>query len=270
MAQFPRTMLEKVRQIRLLGSTREDVKRILYEYEATVDDDYYQVFASDDVDIAISYSKGTCAEDPDDDYSSGIWKVKEWNVTRIEIDPTDSIKPEDIGFNLSKFTKEQRYANVQDSYIQHNKNLGAAFEVDEDGISKIILFPPIRARKKLCSNNETSKKFYQQESWFGDSKLEDRLVGGCVSANVVNLTLSVTEIGASSSRTISVTTDATDPENDVLTYGYTISAGQIRGQGAKVIWDLTGVAPGTYTITAGVDDGCGFCGSTVTKTVAVK
>jgi len=68
---------------------------------------------------------------------------------------------------------------------------------------------------------------------------------------------------------VGVTTTAVDPENDVLTYNYTVSGGRIVGQGANVSWDLTGAQPGTYTITAGVDDGCGVCGKTQTTTITV-
>jgi hypothetical protein len=71
------------------------------------------------------------------------------------------------------------------------------------------------------------------------------------------------------STSVTVTTTAVDPENDVLTYNYTVSAGRIVGSGASVSWDLSGVAPGSYTITAGVDDGCGVCGKTMTQTVTV-
>src|SRR5688572_7883638 len=66
---------------------------------------------------------------------------------------------------------------------------------------------------------------------------------------------------------VEVTTTAEDPEGDVLTYNYTISGGRVVGTGKKVSWSLDGVQPGTYTITAGVDDGCGVCGKTVTQTV---
>jgi hypothetical protein len=103
-------------------------------------------------------------------------------------------------------------------------------------------------------------------------------------ANVTNLTLSQTEVVlpcppgqqpregvvCSDNMTVQVTTTAVDPENDVLTYNYTVSQGRIVGQGANVSWDLTGVAPGTYTITAAVDDGCGVCGQTQTKTITVR
>jgi hypothetical protein len=71
-------------------------------------------------------------------------------------------------------------------------------------------------------------------------------------------------------RTISVATRASDPENDVLTYNYTVSGGRIVGTGANVQWDLSTAQPGTYTITTGVDDGCGVCGKTDTKTIRVE
>jgi len=103
-------------------------------------------------------------------------------------------------------------------------------------------------------------------------------------ANVTNLTVSDTTItggcpagfvpapGAvcNDSTMVTVTTTAVDPENDVLTYNYTVSGGRIVGTGANVQWDLSGLQPGTYTITAGVDDGCGLCGQTQTRTVTVE
>jgi hypothetical protein len=71
------------------------------------------------------------------------------------------------------------------------------------------------------------------------------------------------------STSISVSTTAVDPENDVLTYNYTVSGGRIVGTGANVSWDVSGLAPGTYTITAAVDDGCGLCGQTKTETITI-
>jgi hypothetical protein len=104
-----------------------------------------------------------------------------------------------------------------------------------------------------------------------------------IPANVTALSVSDTEIvlpcapglrpaeGATcdDATTVTVTTTATDAENDVLTYNYTVSGGRIVGTGANVQWDLSGVAPGSYTITAGVDDGCGLCGQTQTQTIRV-
>jgi len=101
-------------------------------------------------------------------------------------------------------------------------------------------------------------------------------------ANVTALTVSDSEIvlpcpagtestsgGCNDTTTITVNTTAVDPENDVLTYNYTVSGGRITGTGASVSWDLSGAQAGTYTITAGVDDGCGLCGQTKTETVRI-
>jgi hypothetical protein len=68
---------------------------------------------------------------------------------------------------------------------------------------------------------------------------------------------------------VNVATNAEDAENDVLDYYYTISGGRIVGTGSNVTWDLNGVTPGTYTITAKVDDSCGICGKTMTKGVVI-
>jgi hypothetical protein len=102
-------------------------------------------------------------------------------------------------------------------------------------------------------------------------------------ANVTGLTISDTTITlpcapgtipvagtCNDATTVTVATTAVDPENDVLTYNYTVSGGRIVGTGANVSWDLSGLSPGTYTITAGVDDGCGLCGQTQTRTVTVE
>lgn len=69
--------------------------------------------------------------------------------------------------------------------------------------------------------------------------------------------------------TVKIQTTAADPEGDVLTYSYKVTGGRLVGTGANVYWNLSAVMPGTYTITAGVDDGCGVCGKTVTRTVTV-
>ncbi len=104
-----------------------------------------------------------------------------------------------------------------------------------------------------------------------------------IPANVTALTLSDSEVilpcpagsrstsgACNDSTTISVATTAEDVEKDVLTYNYTVSGGRVTGSGANVSWDLSGAQAGTYTITAGVDDGCGLCGKTQTQTVTIK
>lgn len=71
--------------------------------------------------------------------------------------------------------------------------------------------------------------------------------------------------------TINVATSASSSDpTDVLTYNYTVSGGRIVGSGANVTWDLSGARPGTYTITASADNGCGVCGTTKTETITVR
>ncbi|HYE13056.1 MAG TPA: hypothetical protein VD968_01290 [Pyrinomonadaceae bacterium] len=67
--------------------------------------------------------------------------------------------------------------------------------------------------------------------------------------------------------TVSLSASATDPDGDTLLYTYTTTGGRITGDGPNATLDLTGVAPGTYTVTVEVDDGCGciaFNSTTVT------
>ena len=74
-----------------------------------------------------------------------------------------------------------------------------------------------------------------------------------------------THIFADSGDTIVVSAVATDPDNDPLTYTWTTTGGAIDGTGANVRWRSTGVAPGTYSATARVDDGRGGTTSCVAE-----
>ena len=65
------------------------------------------------------------------------------------------------------------------------------------------------------------------------------------------------EVVSGSGNTVLVRADASDPDNDPLTYTWTTTAGTIDGSGSKVHWNPAGVAPGAYAVTAHVDDGQG-------------
>jgi hypothetical protein len=52
-------------------------------------------------------------------------------------------------------------------------------------------------------------------------------------------------------------TEASDPDADTLLYTYSVSGGQIVGDGPEVTWNLGGVAPGPYEAKLIVDDGLG-------------
>lgn len=270
-SQTPADVLTQVRKITLLKSTRAETKRILGKYDSTDDDGHYQEFSSDNVTIEVTYASGVCSDDSEDEDASEVWSVPEWTVTRIEISLDQPIKAMDVGLDPTKFRKELRFPDDSDSHVFYDKSSGFAFKTTEEGIEKFILFPSRTNRSKLCRASTAAKGFYARNGWFSQARPYDYV---CILvnlfANVEDVKLSALEIDASSAKTISVLTTAIDPENDVLTYNYKVSAGRIIGRGWEVTWDLTDVAPGTYSITVGVDDGAGVVGKTVTKTVVVK
>ncbi len=74
---------------------------------------------------------------------------------------------------------------------------------------------------------------------------------------------------ASASRSVDLTANASDPDNDTLLFTWSVTGGTLTGEGRGVSWNLSGVNPGTYTATVDVNDGNGHTvnGST-TVTVA--
>ena len=270
--QTVQVALDDVKQIKVLVSSREDVRKILANYETTFDDDHYQRFSNNAVDVKVTYSSGTCSEEESDEYDyEDQWKVGKWVVTRVEMTIDVPIRPENIGIGLKGFTRNPRYTDSPDSLVIFDKSRGLAIKTDDGIVENIIFFPARTKANQLCDSKSAVRDFYSREKWFPNSRPYDY---ACVlinqPANVTELLLSSTEVEATTSKLIYVTTIATDPENDVLTYTYTISAGKITGVGAKVVWDLSGVSPGTYSISVGVNDGVGILGTTQTKTVVVK
>lgn len=73
----------------------------------------------------------------------------------------------------------------------------------------------------------------------------------------VTLSANPTKVFAGSNDPITLNAQATDPDNDTLTYKWTATGGTVEGTGAEARWNSTGVQPGKYTITSTVDDGKG-------------
>ena len=67
---------------------------------------------------------------------------------------------------------------------------------------------------------------------------------------------------------VTVTCNGSDPDNDPLTYTWSSTGGKVDGVGPAVRWRSQGVTPGTYTVTAKVDDGRGgYASASVTVRV---
>jgi hypothetical protein len=66
-----------------------------------------------------------------------------------------------------------------------------------------------------------------------------------------------TSVFAGSNEAVAVHVNASDPDNDPLTYSYTASSGTVEGSGPDARFNTAGLAEGTYTVNAKVDDGRG-------------
>src|ERR1700674_504298 len=69
---------------------------------------------------------------------------------------------------------------------------------------------------------------------------------------------------------VAIHVNATDADNDALTYSYTATGGTVDGTGPDVRWSPSGLASGNYTGTAKVDDGHGGTASCATDIAVPK
>ena len=66
-----------------------------------------------------------------------------------------------------------------------------------------------------------------------------------------------TSVYAGSGDTVAVHVNASDPDNDPLTYSYSATGGAVEGSGPDARWNSTGANAGSYTVNVKVDDGKG-------------
>jgi hypothetical protein len=276
-AQSHLAEFDKAKEIKLLESDWKDVKKTLTGYVLNFSDNqwHFQIFSTNNARVKIDYSSGKCSDKSED------WNVSEWIVTGITIAPNNLLRLKDSPVNYRDFKKEKLYADVSGD-IYFKKEEGIALKVNGDEIKYIYLFPSDKNHNSLCDKKDL-KEHYSSENWIFGSELKNSEQRGNQPADVFDISFSndvITKCPSSDSskktncaefsEQIDVFTNAVDPELEPLTYKYEVSDGKIIGQGAKVIWDLSGVAAGVHTITASVDDGCGFCGKPKTKSITVK
>lgn len=66
---------------------------------------------------------------------------------------------------------------------------------------------------------------------------------------------------AGSNESVAIHVNASDPDNDPLTYAYSATGGTVEGTGPDARWNSTGLAAGNYTVNVKVDDGKGATAS---------
>ncbi|HTP67565.1 MAG TPA: OmpA family protein [Dongiaceae bacterium] len=74
---------------------------------------------------------------------------------------------------------------------------------------------------------------------------------------VASCSANPTSVYQGSNDAVAVHVAATDADNDPLTYSYTATGGTVDGTGPDVRWSSSGLAIGSYTVNAKVDDGRG-------------
>jgi len=111
----------------------------------------------------------------------------------------------------------------------------------------------------LCSNNNNQNSFRLKSGivlkWGGTPPPPPNR------PPVASCSATPASVYAGTGEVVSVHADASDPDNDPLTYAWSATGGTIDGAGAQVRWSSNGLALGSYTVTARVSDGRGGAAS---------
>ncbi len=159
-------------------------------------------------------------------------------------------------------------------------------------LSLFVFFTTVNFAQNQSADQTNSGEIESEEIINADSSEEDSDESEddtfvCdLPASVTDLELSQKEIilncqatdkSCSNNKIVKIAIVAVEPDGEDIKYVYTITAGKIIGEGANVEWDLSGVKPGTYAITAAIsqpsvfgEDGWAVFGMTQTRTVIVK
>lgn len=289
-AAFAQSMLvelDKFKEIKILESTRDDVRRIFagYEFKNNNLSEYREWFNTPNVSIEFAYSRGKCDSEDTNGYDASEWKVEFVHITLKNTIKFEDIKPSLAGFGAKSATykKEKKYIN-DDIYVFHNKDLGIGLEINENRVQEIIFIAPKRYYSLIC-DKKIAKRLSSTKSFFTRPLKERKLIvseppfGGVSDLKLSHLTIRAdcivndsgnNKVCSDNVKQVEVLTVSNDPDNDdFVTFNYSVSGGKVIGTGKKIVWDLSGVKPGIYKITARVDDGCGICGQTVTKEIKV-
>ena len=87
---------------------------------------------------------------------------------------------------------------------------------------------------------------------------------------VASCSANPTSVYQGSTDPVAVHVAGTDADNDPLTYSYTATGGTVDGTGPDVRWNPSGLAIGSYTVNAKVDDGKGGTATCATDIAVTK
>lgn len=272
-AQSTLPTLEKIKQLKLLESTREDAIKLLNNedvgYYDSQDFDISD-FYSEDANVRVFYSSGNCSDEDED------WNAPEDIVTGIYFSPKEFVELKDLGIDYSKFRKERPYRDYKNKFVYYDKKAGIAIMTVGDSVHTVSFSPSEKDFSQLCNKPEV-KNYYSSKRWLRDPETKNAAIDDFPPPDVTALDLSRNEITICdlpdkncAENKISVSTTIKNYMGDVVLYDYRITGGKIIGRGEKVIWDLSEAKAGTYKITAIASNGSGPEGKWITKTIIIK
>jgi hypothetical protein len=125
----------------------------------------------------------------------------------------------------------------------------SSFNLASEGVSSFVAFLSIGLRKPELAPPPAPVEVKNQAPTVNCSVSPDSITKG--SGNGI----------------VTITSQARDPENDIITYSWSSTGGSVSGTGATVTVDTNGLSAGSYTVTETVSDGHGntaTCSSTFT------
>lgn len=133
--------LVKVKSIKLLVSTIEDVASILGEPLEKERLSYGKYYDLQDGRINVIYETGVCVTK----IENGIkevngWNVPEWTVISVSFTPKERISPKKLNITFNGFEKEEIGDNVG-AVAYRNDQLGIYYEVYKGKIETISFYP---------------------------------------------------------------------------------------------------------------------------------
>lgn len=278
LSQFvhPQTLpnFDLLSKLELLQSDRSTAEKLFSQEAFSVwNQSNRQTFFRFSENIEVIYSTGTCSDIGADNLAEereflgpDVWNVPAGKVVSVTFEPKAQVDIRSLGINLTRFQKERLFRPKKNYLIYFNKAEGFAITVLGQQVESIKLFPTKEHYNKLCSDSRVLEYFSHKRWRFKPDDKKDYCVLFNKPSNVryVSIVKNIIE----NKFDIAVTAD--DPENDVMTFIYLVTVGQITSKGAKAIWDLTGVKPGTYEIKVSADDGVGPRGLWVSKSVTIN
>jgi hypothetical protein len=261
--------LDLLKGLNFFETDRAQITKLFSENMFSMwDQENRQVFFRTDENVEVEYSTGNCSDtDFDEDtwfLGPDIWITPKGKAVRINYQPKHEVKIGDLGFDLSTFKKEALQRGRKQPIVYFSKKDGIAITAWREYVESVTLFPGARFHKELCPNPDVSRYFASPKWGF-----RPQPKWSCILLSKPADVQSIDVRRRAGETAFDITVSATDPENDILSYIYLIRRGRILGNGAKVIWDLSGEKPGIYDIRIAADDGSGPRGKWTSHSVTV-